>query len=261
MAQLLKIANYVSRYERDIFHYAGQYTRMKRRRWEHMQKAYEGGGEIWGSGSAHIKSQKPLTSLKHEFREDIFLFQLRWASSTLQEKSTMDSRYRFDSWLKFFLLDFPDNYLFMYYPVLQVRQAAVVLDIVIIAPMDIYCLTLLDSNDGDVFQGNSGRFWRKIEQEEAVPQLSPLVSNLRMTRLVRSILTSAQHPMSVQRIILAPLAYIEYPEAVADVVFIDRRQARPWFHKMIRQPSPLKFLQMKTAQHLLYHCQTRSMTR
>lgn len=262
MAQLIKLDNYISRYERDIYRYVGQWTQMKRRCWAQVKEKHEENGGTVKNASGHVIQEKPFEQLKREFHEDVFLFQLRWASSTLKEKSDMDRSYRFDAWLKFFLQQFPDNYLLLYRPVLQIRQAPVELDILIVGPMDIWCITLLEGGDGDVFQGDSGRFWRKIENDRAVQQLSPLISNLRMVRLVKQVLERYERdPMSVKRMVLSPLAYIEYPDAPADVEVVDRRRTKAWYDKMIKQPSPLKFSQLRTAQHLLNHCQTKSFER
>lgn len=262
MAQLIKLNNYISRYELDIYRYAGQFPHMKKQRWQQMLEKHEAKDAPVTHASGHAAKTKPLEPWEREFHEDVFFFQLRWARSTLREKSQMDSRYRFDGWLKFFLQQFPDNYLLLYRPVLQIRQAPVELDILIVGPMALWCVTLLEGGDGEVFQGASGRFWSKIENGHVVQHLSPLVSNLRMARLVKQVLMSQEsEPMPVKRMILSPLAYIEYPDAPADVEMIDRRRVKKWYAQMIKQPSPLKFAQLKTAEHLLNHCQTQSSER
>ncbi|HET7658609.1 MAG TPA: NERD domain-containing protein, partial [Bacillales bacterium] len=162
MAQLIKLENYVSRYELDIYRYPGQFIRIKKQRWEKLHSRRER-EEALGDPLSHSESEESLKALKREFTEDVFFYQLRWASSTLKEKSFLDPKYRFDSWLKFFLLRFPDNYLVLYRPVFRVRQAPVELDIIMISPMAVWCVTLLQGDDGIVFQGESSRFWRKIE--------------------------------------------------------------------------------------------------
>lgn len=252
--QLIKLENYISRYELDIYRYSGQFIRMKKQRWERVKRQ---------EGMAADGTPLPISeTLKREFAEDVFFFQLRWASSTLKEKSNLDTRYRFDAWLKFLLLRFPDNYLMMYRPVFQVRQAPVELDILIIGPMSVWCVTLLEAAEGVVFQGNSDRFWKKIEDGQVTSVLSPLVSNLRMFRLVSRLLkTYDLETMPIHRVMMSPLSYIDYPDAPADVHMIDRRKARQWHETMRKQSSPLKFVQLQTADHLLRHCQTSAFER
>ncbi|HEU5139691.1 MAG TPA: nuclease-related domain-containing protein [Bacillales bacterium] len=250
MAQLIKLENYISRYEHDIYRYPGKFIQMKKKRWEVVKEGYD---KAAGEGG----SLKSLETLKHEFVEDVYFFQLRWASSTLKAKSDLDSRYKFDSWLKFYLLKFPDNYLILYKPVFQFRQAPVELDIIIISPMAVWCVTLQEGEDGGVFQGDSSRFWRKVEGEEVRKVLSPMVSNHRTFRLVSQLLEQYMpEPLPVRRVILSPSSFIEFPDAPASVEIIDRRRARGWYEGMKKQASPLKFVQLKTAGLLLDHCQT-----
>ncbi|HEX7065811.1 MAG TPA: nuclease-related domain-containing protein [Bacillales bacterium] len=254
MAQLIKLENYVSRYELDIYRYPGKFIQMKNKRWEIVKEGNEEGAEGESSLNRPLKS---LETLKNEFVEDVFFFQLRWASSTLKMKSDLDSRYRFDSWLKFFLLKFPDNYLLLYRPIFQFRQAPVELDIVIISPMAVWCITLLEGEDGSVFQGDSSRFWRKVEGEEVRKVLSPMVSNLRTFRLVSQLLEQYMpEQLPIRRVILSPSTFVEFPDAPSQVEIIDRREARSWYEKMKKQASPLKFIQLKAAGLLLDHCQT-----
>lgn len=264
MAQLIKLENYVSRYELDIYRYPGQFIRMKKQRWERMnskrgreyeEKAVPGHMAFAGLG-------QPTEMLKKEFEEDVFFFQLRWASSTMKEKSNLDPQYRFDSWLKFFLLRFPDNYIVLYRPVFQFRQAPVELDIVMISPMNIWCVTLLKGPDGVVFQGTSDRFWRKVEDGQVDKVLSPVLSNLRTFRLISRLMNQYDpRPLPIKRVILSPASYIEYPDAPGDIEIVDRRKARQWYESMRKQPSPLKFVQLKAAGVLLRHCQTVSFER
>ena len=48
---------------------------------------------------------------------------MKWASSTLREKSYVDPRFMRDSLLRMLLQTLPDNYLLFYYPILQIRKA------------------------------------------------------------------------------------------------------------------------------------------
>lgn len=256
MAQLIKLDNYISRYELDIYRYPGQFIRMKKQRWERVERELIAQKQVDSGIADHDPREPPPSRLKREFAEDVFLFQLRWASSTLREKSDLDPRYRFDAWLKFFLLSFPDNYLLMYRPVFQIRQAPIELDIVLIGPTALWCITVLDGADGDVFEGDSGRYWQKIADGDAERVLSPLVSNMRTYELITRLLgRHDEASVPVRRAVLSPLAYIEYTGASGVVDIVDRRGGQLWLERMRSEPSPLKSVQLKTAGYLLRHCQ------
>ncbi|HET7626886.1 MAG TPA: nuclease-related domain-containing protein [Bacillales bacterium] len=249
MAQLIKLDNYISRYETDIYGYPGRFIQIKKQRWETMKKARE--------TEQAADTAASQDEWKTEFAEDVFFFQLRWASSTLQMKSDLSRQYRLDRWLKFFLTRFPDNYLILYKPVFQIQKAEVELDILMLSPVTLWCITLLESRDGTVFQGRSGRFWRTIENGKVTQTLNPLIANLRMYRLVTDWLKRTDGDvLPVRRALLSPSSFIEYPDAPGDVDLIDRTKARVWYEEQRKWKTPLKYVQLKTADRLLRRCQT-----
>ena len=58
---------------------------------------------------------KTLEELKKMFIDQFFHFQLKWASSTLREKSYVDPKFLRDTLLRSILQTLPDNYLILYY--------------------------------------------------------------------------------------------------------------------------------------------------
>ena len=46
MAQLVKLLDYVSRYEHDLSRYPSQYIRLKRYQWERMKTQWENGADF-----------------------------------------------------------------------------------------------------------------------------------------------------------------------------------------------------------------------
>lgn len=247
MAQLVKLENYISRYELDMFRYPARFARIKRKHWEQLNN--------------DLETSMSEEERRFQFTENVFAFQLRWASSTLKRKSFMDDRYKRDRWLKFFLQQFPDNYLLLYRPVFLLKQAPVELEIIMIGPAAVWCVTLLEGNEGSVFQGSSKRFWHVIGGERREDVLNPLISNSRMSQIVPKLLNDHDDALPVRRVVLSPQSFIEYPEAPLDVQFYDRRNVNQWFEKIARQPSPLKYKQFKNAQRLLQRCQTVSVLR
>ena len=43
MAQLIKIQDYISRYEQDIYRYPSQFAKLKKQQWDKLQAAYHAG--------------------------------------------------------------------------------------------------------------------------------------------------------------------------------------------------------------------------
>jgi hypothetical protein len=83
-----------------------------------------------------------------------------------------------------------------------------------------------------------------------------------MYRLISGWLKKADSKLlPIRRVLLSPSSFIEYPDAPGDVDIVDRRAAREWYEKMKRQNSPLKYVQLKTAEHLLDRCQTKAFER
>ena len=70
-----------------------------------------------------VYAPQSIHELKRMFIDQFFHFQMKWASSTLREKSYVDPRFMRDSLLRMLLQTLPDNYLLFYYPILQIRKA------------------------------------------------------------------------------------------------------------------------------------------
>lgn len=104
--------------------------------------------------------------LKRQFLDQLYRFQLKWASSTLAEMSSFHSKYYFDEHLKFFLQRFPDTFLVLYKPIFLLKNAPVEAEIILLTPTDVWCITFLEQEDSAVFIGSSERFWLKRSKME-----------------------------------------------------------------------------------------------
>src|SRR5690625_6170454 len=114
MAQLIKLQDYISRYEVDMFKYPSQFIRLKK---EHYDKIFD----EWQKELEHASFEEgdiilslPTNELelKQKFLNNIFPFQLEWASSTISEVSFLYISYEYDERLKFYLLWFIVTYFF-----------------------------------------------------------------------------------------------------------------------------------------------------
>ncbi|KHF39679.1 nuclease-related domain-containing protein [Halalkalibacter okhensis] len=300
MAHLVKLEDYISRYQFDLNRYLSQFTRMKKERWYYVKSEWEqlqhdlasteGGtedtledekGRLFGmlqkvrSWSTHSKNklyeeidesdqrvqQMTLEQVKEEFLHDLYHAQLRWASSSLLEESRLHPKYKHDDWLQFFAQQLPDNYFLLYKPVFSVKQAPIELDIVIISPTEIFCISMLEGEEHSVFEASSGRFWTEYVNESRTKRLSPLVSLSRMTGVIKPILEEAGHTFPIRNIVVSKNSIIDNKVQGARVEFVDRRAFANWHEKLKKHPSPIKSQQMKVTSLLLSHCHTNATKR
>ncbi|WP_409289889.1 NERD domain-containing protein [Peribacillus sp. SCS-37] len=304
MGQLIKLQDYVSRYEQDIYRYPAQFVRLKTQQWQKLKTGFESGepavslaesvhlqppaeekgmlGRVKSIFKKNAKEEeaeeeheeapaneeselelmmphaaRSIDELKRNFLNQIFKFQLKWASSTLQEKSAVDQIFYFDEKLKFFLQRFPDTCLVLYKPVFQLQQAPVELDIILVSPVDIWCITILEGEEDAAFLPMKGRFWmKKAPKKEEKKVLNPLLSANRTAAVVNRLLTANHIDLPIKKVILTRNGYIDYPSPPGDVLFVDKRSFKNWFGRIRGIKTPLKHAQLRSAQVLLDHCRT-----
>jgi hypothetical protein len=314
MGQLIKLQDYVSRYEQNIFLYPSRFVRLKRQQWERLKDIWENGdgnnennqhdfsflledekqpiidkikGIFRKKPKEHDKDHEPMgvdrdnqqedeglkftvslpfrpasiDELKQQFLDQLFRFQLKWASSTLTEKSIVDHKYFFDEKLKFFLQRFPDTFLVLYHPVFQLKEAAVELETIMLTPTDVWCMTFLEEENHAVFIGSKNRFWVKRYENTEKKMLNPLLALNRTEKIIQKLFHLHDIDLPVHKAVLSRNGYIDYPEAPYDVRLVEKRNFDEWFTMMRKLRSPLKHNQLKAAKILLEYSQTTSMRR
>lgn len=312
MGQLIKLQDYVSRYEQDIFSYPPRFVRLKKQQWEKTLLTWENGVEPnayiaepvvpdWyeeekepflsrlkgflkkGKSGNSVAEQEEnveeqeessfsfapiMTShsdskeeLKQHFLEQLFKFQMKWASTTIAEKSFVTKSYYYDEQLKYFLQRFPDTFLVLYNPIFLLKKAPVELEIILVTPTEVWCLSFLEMEDLAVFVGSNERFWTKRNQEKEEKVLNPLLALNRTEKIVKQILNMYDNQLPIRKAVLTRNGYIDYPNAPYDTQFIEKRNYEKWFQQMRGNRTPLKHVQLKAAQVLLQYCQTTSIRR
>ena len=310
MSQLIKLQDYVSRYEQDIYHYSSQFVRLKKQQWTKLKVAFlDGNLSDWLIGAESVESipkeDEPIgirglpakvrqifngrkeeqflpiqreqvadeseqelgrfirmlprteDDLKQQFLDRIFNFQLKWASSTLREKSIVNVNYMYDRRLRYFLQRFPDNCFLLYKPVFQLKNAPVELDVIMITPTAIWCLTFLEAEEDAVFLPDKGRFWTSRHHNRADKKvLNPHISINRMERIVARILTSREIDRPIRKGILCRNGYIDDINTMNSEMIIDKRSYPKWFDGLRNNQSPIKNQQLKSARALLDYCST-----
>mgnify|MGYP003461862866 CR=1 FL=1 len=319
MAQLIKLQDYISRYQVDLTRYPTQFIRLKKGQWERVKKEWEQGGDIptWEhieeeqqitsrftifkkffpkrfqkeelksediekvdttnelTGDAYIPDDeialhfeanilyqpKTLQELKKMYLDQFFHFQMKWASSTLREKSYIDPKYMRDSLLRTLLQSLPDNYLLLYYPIIKLKNAPVELDVIIITPTECYCITVVENEDQAVYIGSGDRFWMKKVGTENKKVLNPMIQLDRMETILKQIFSTAQVSIPIRKILLSRNGYIDYPGSVYNVQFVDKRKFTEWMGSIRKSYSPMKHMQIRAAQAILDYAQTTSFNR
>ncbi|BCB05323.1 hypothetical protein KH172YL63_34560 [Bacillus sp. KH172YL63] len=304
MAQLIKLQDYVSRYETDLYRYPSQFVRLKKQQWEKMKQHWETGElpeplpveeseeerntmkeKLFSffkkkeeEEEADVQAAEPddediefemdtnhgiqsEEELKLSFLDMVYEFQLRWASSTIMEKSYVDNSYHYDERLHYLLQRFPDNIFVLYNPILKIKNAPVELETILITPTGIWCLTFLEFEDGTAYLGSGDRFWLKKWGDMEKKVLNPLIGLKRMERIIHQIMRHAGVELPIHQAVISRNGYIDYPQAPAGIQFLDKRQHPAWFQKQRSSTSPIKSVQLKAAQAVLEYCQTTSFKR
>ncbi|WP_391116499.1 nuclease-related domain-containing protein [Psychrobacillus sp. L3] len=315
MAQLVKLQDYISRYQVDLKRYPTQFVRLKRQQWERTIVKWEQGSfdstwlekedeveefekksffsklfnrtnkeekleeDTWEATELQeedvvleetttlhfepniVYNPQTKEELKRMYLNQLFHFQLKWASSTLREKSYVDPKLMRDKLLRTLTLQLPDNYFLFYYPILKLKKAPVELDILLILPTEIICLVVLEAKDLDAFIGSSDRFWIRKSGKEEKKILSPMVGLNRMESILLQIFKKEEIDLPIKKVILSRNGYIDYPGTSFNTQFVDCRKFPEWFLSLKSSPSPMKHMQFKAAQSILDLVQTTSYSR
>lgn len=312
MAQLVKLADYISRYQVDLNKYPTQYIRLKKLQWQRLKRRWEAGDQFqlepdlpfeeeivgqpkrlnrlfkWirraegGDDENYEEKERvetreedesglfepqiryrptTLKELRILFLEQLYQFQLKWASSTVMEKSHIETKFQRDALLRQLTTQLPDTYFLLYHPVLKIKNAPVELDILLITPTDTLCITVIEREEHAAFIGGQERFWLKKSGNTESKVLNPLLSLNRMESIIQQLYRASGTEMPIKKVVLSRNGYIDYPGSLFGVEFIDRRNFTQWFEQLQTSPFPMKHIQFKAVQSLLESAQTTSFHR
>ncbi|GEL77210.1 NERD domain-containing protein [Tenuibacillus multivorans] len=283
MAQLIKLQDYISRYEQDMFRYPSQFIRMKKDSFHRLREQWESEKEmpilsepeqeekqslfqkifnrkkefnVWEE-EEHRELPLPVDEheLKQLFLNQVFSFQLKWASSTLQEVSYFDQVYETDNLLKYFLQRFPDTYLLLYQPIFKMKQAVIEGDIIIVTPTDIMCVSVLDGASGTTYQPVDERKWQTIDEGQVHTVVNPLIGLKRMEKMISSILQYHELEFPIKKVVLARNQRILNQTPAYQTEYVDLLNYEEWFDAIRKTGYPIKYQQLKVSEALLEHTQ------
>lgn len=307
MAQLVKLLDYISRYENDLTRYPTQFIRLKRQQWERMKIQWETGSNhmMWdglpeeNSEEVEVKKNflsflnffsgrkeeniveevkeqeeldfgfipnviyKPKTveELRKLYLDQLFHFQMKWASSTLMDRSRVNPKYMRDSLLRSFTQLLPDSFLLFYHPVVTIQKAPIELDIIIITPVECMCISVLEVEDLAVFIGSSERFWVKKAGEKESKLLNPLISLNRNEKILKRLFEENGVDFPIKKYLISRNGYIDYPNISFDIKIYDKKSFEQWFNSLRTLTTPLKLAQFQASKTILDVVQTTAMSR
>lgn len=291
MAQLIKLLDYITRYESNPFHYPTQYIRLKQENWKKTLQLWEienekssnqnqpyhndnnNGNFRWNPFAKKQQMEQeeresfertlPITKkqLTKHFLNELYPFQLKWATSTISHVSFTDSKYNHDHTLKFFLQRFPDIYLLMYYPIFNIKKAPIDGEIILISPVGIDIVSLMNKNPYETIVASNERTWTIETENDVRKVLSPVISLKRTEQIVRSILNMHNIDFTITKTVLSQTNNFLFSTEPYNTSIIGKREYEDWFEKKRNLHSPLKSVQLKAMEVLLHHCQTTSVRR
>lgn len=290
MAQLVKLRDYISRYEWDLYHYSSQFFRLKNENWEKFQHEWQARMEhalpAEGEETEQLtnferlktlfnRTQKPKDKkieediylptteyeLKHYFLDELYPVQLKWATSTVTEISFMDKSFEKDKTLKYFLQRFPDIYLLLYYPIFNIKKAPVDLDIILISPVSIDIICFLEESEGTRIMASDERTWAIEKGHKTSRVISPMISLKRTEGIIKSILKANNLTFKLNKVVLSRTNNIIFHTEPYSTKIIGKQQYDTWFETKRNLVSPLKSEQLKVAEAILKYGLTSAVRR
>lgn len=289
MAQLIKLEDCISRYEWDIYRYPSQFIRLKQDNWKKLLDAWQENIPTyesieWGESLSPIQKllsklkrnavssatdgesnmDNPLQTeeeLKQQFLDDLYAFQLKWASSTVSDVSYFKRSYHKDPVLKYFLQRFPDNYLIMYHPIFSIKHAPMEAEIMMISPIGMEIIYLLEAPDYATIICDDERAWVIDEGKSQSKIVSPVIALKRTETIVKGILQQTMSDFPIRKTVLSRTNHILLQHTPYHTSCIGKRDYAKWFKEKRALDSPLKSSQLKVAERLLKHCLTTSVKR
>lgn len=298
ITQLIKLQDYITRYEWATFRYPTQYIRLKKANWEKLYELWKNPEEsqemkeevsstenssIFSKFKARFMKEKvgseavdteiekqetyiaplPATELglKQYFLDNLLNFQMKWATSTVTHSSFVNRSYYADPLLKYLLQRFPDTFLLMYHPIFEIKKAPIEADIIFITPIEIEIVQFVEFAGEAVIMASDERSWHVESDHKERKILNPIISLKRTEKLLKSILRTADIEFPIRKTVLSRTNNIIFATEAFNTRLIGKISYEDWFQEKRKLISPLKNTQIKAAEILLKYCQTTAIKR
>ena len=209
------------------------------------------------------KQQLPETEfeLKQYFLDNLLNFQMKWATSTVTQRSFVQQKYYNEPLLKYLLQRFPDTYLIMYHPIFTIKKAPIETDILLITPIGIEIIHFIEYEEDAVIMAGNERTWHIAIGDNQRKILNPIISLKRTEKIVKSILATQKLEFDIKKTVLSRKNNIVSATEPYKTSIIGKINYEDWFQEKRTLASPLKNTQIKAAEVLLKYCQTTSVKR
>ncbi|MCM3673609.1 hypothetical protein M3699_06865 [Peribacillus simplex] len=95
------------------------------------------------------------------------------------------------------------------------KNAPVEVEVILLTPVDAWCITFQEAEEDAAFIGSSGRFCvRRHHEHPDKKVLNPLLGANRMTNIVSQLFELYEVNMPIKKVILSRNGYVDYPEAL-----------------------------------------------
>jgi len=290
MAQLIKLKDYISRYEWNAFRYPSQFIQFKQEKWEKAHRMWlekqtmdqveeqlfpENRSDIFSKIKSFftrtdesvdtIETESPLPTTEQELRQyfldELYPFQLKWATSTVTDISFIDETYYNNRTLIYFLQRFPDIYLIMFEPVFNIKDTPIDGEMIMISPLGIEIVYLLEDHPSITYLVSDERTWTVETANSQQKILSPLIALRRTEQIVQSSVNKEKVNFPTVKTILSRTNDIIITTEPYQTKIIGKREYEQWFNLKRRLSSPLKSDQLRAADALLKYCMTTAIRR
>ncbi|WP_026690720.1 hypothetical protein [Alteribacter aurantiacus] len=205
--------------------------------------------------------RKPISSieaLKKAYLEELYSFQLTWATSTIHEKSYLNRDLKYDPFLAMLVKSLPDTYMLFYKPVIAIRRAEVEMEVMIVTPTEMWLIHCLGGDDHTIYKPFNDRYWTKDRKPSEERIVHPHIPIKRMKSVIYEVFQKEGMTYPIKTAVVAKDSYIDMPRVDTKVSMIDKRTFPGWYEKLKRHKSPIKHQQLKVTEVLLNHCTTES---
>ncbi|KNE21019.1 hypothetical protein AFK71_21160 [Virgibacillus pantothenticus] len=291
MAQLIKLQDYISRYEWSPYRYPSQFIRLKNENWHQLKDMWEKAAnssvdhtemmqeakehprwKLWKRKTkavdvdheeytADLDLPETEQGLKQYYLDKLLHLQMKWATSTVTDISFVDKKWTEDNEIKYFLQRFPDTYLFLYYPIFTIKKAPVECEIILISPIGIEIICQLRETTGAMIIAQDARTWIVEKENSRGKLLNPHIALKRTENIIKGILSHYHLNFPITKTILAKSNPVQFLAEPYQTKIIGKQQYDSWFSQKRNMTSPLKNQQLKVAEALLKHVQTTSVKR
>src|SRR5699024_9323985 len=231
MAQLVKLYDYISRYESNPYHYPSQYIRLKKENWRKLQDRWlsevNSSSKIVQESESEPKKSKwlpfnrnqqtaeqhtnlnnpPLhnteAQLKQYVLNQLYPIQLKWATSTISHGAFTKVRLTDKETLKYFLQQLTDMYFLMYHPVYHRYKVPIDADIILISPFDIEIISFIHEHAEATILATNDRKWTVESETNQKSILSPVISLKRTDQIIKSILQTNNIDIPIKKSIIS----------------------------------------------------------